>query len=49
MILQDTQDADLLKKVREYMTRTGYEVLTPEIIDKLLAELRAKYNNQNIH
>jgi len=49
MILQDTQDAELLKKVREYMTRTGYEVLTPEIIDKLLAELRAKYNAKNIH
>jgi len=49
MILQDTQDAELLKKVREYMTRAGVKILTPEIIDKLLAELRAKYNNENIH
>lgn len=48
-MLQDIQDAKLLKDIREYMNRTGYEVLTPETIDKLLTELRAKYNDKNIH
>jgi len=48
-ILIDSQDIKLLKDIRDYMLRTGYEVLTPEIIDKLIQEYQLKYNNKNIH
>ena len=48
-ILTDEADIRLLKAVKEYMLRTGYEVLTPETISKLIADYQEKYKNKNIH
>ena len=48
-ILIDSEDVRLLKAVQEYMNRTGNEILTPEIIDKIIQALREKYIEKTIH